>query len=173
MTTGDFNAFMKLFKDYFYHINNYQDSLLARIYGIYQITMGNQRPVYLVMMGNTQQVQGNEYIKYCFDLKGSMVQREVKEKVKNTYCLKDKNVLALKEKENFLMFKKDDIGTILKQMALDISLMNQFSLMDYSLLLCVEYHPGYVEKNQQNFKKHEIYNNWVEIDTSQKKQEDK
>lgn len=53
MTTGDFKAFMKLFKDYFYHINNYQDSLLARIYGIYQITMGNQRPVYLVMMGNT------------------------------------------------------------------------------------------------------------------------
>jgi len=66
--------------------------------------MGNQRPVYLVMMGNTMQVKDNKFVKYCFDLKGSMVSREVKEKVKNTYCLKDKNVLKLKEKENFLMF---------------------------------------------------------------------
>lgn len=104
MTTGDFEAFMKLFRDYFYHINDYEKSLLARIYGIYQVTMGNQRPVYLVMMGNTMQAKDNKYIKYCFDLKGSMVSREVKEKVKNTYCLKDKNVLKLKEIENFLMF---------------------------------------------------------------------
>jgi hypothetical protein len=43
-----------------------------------------------------------------------MVSREVKEKVKNTYCLKDKNVLNLKDEENFLMFRKDDIGKILK-----------------------------------------------------------
>jgi 1-phosphatidylinositol-4-phosphate 5-kinase len=35
MTTGDFEAFMKLFRDYFYHINDYPQSLLARVYGIY------------------------------------------------------------------------------------------------------------------------------------------
>lgn len=45
------------------------------------------------MMGNTLQAKSDEYIKYVFDLKGSMVSREVKDKVKNTYPLKDKNVL--------------------------------------------------------------------------------
>lgn len=97
MTNDDFEAFMRLFKDYFYHINNYHRSLLARIYGIYQVTMGDQNPVYLVMMGNTLRAKSDKYIKYVFDLKGSMVSREVKEKVKNTYPLKDKNVLNLKE----------------------------------------------------------------------------
>lgn len=93
MTSGDFNAFMKLFRDYFNHINNYPESLLARIYGIYQISMGDQNPVYLVMMGNTMKTESDKFVKYTFDLKGSMVSREVKEKVKNTYCLKDKNIL--------------------------------------------------------------------------------
>lgn len=77
MTTGDFNAFMKLFRKYFEHINEYRDSLLARIYGVYQVTMGELNPVYLVLMGNTKKCD-DKYIKYCFDLKGSMVKREEK-----------------------------------------------------------------------------------------------
>lgn len=35
MTSGDFNAFMKLFRNYFEHMNDFPDSLLARIYGVY------------------------------------------------------------------------------------------------------------------------------------------
>lgn len=60
------------------------------------------------------------------------------------------------------MFQRDDMGNIMKQMALDISLMNQFNLMDYSFLLCVEYHPDYFEDNKENFREDPIYKNWVE-----------
>jgi len=57
-------------------------------------------------------------------------------------------------------------------MALDISLMNQFSLMDYSLLLCVEYHPDYFEQNKDRFNEHEIYKCYVEKDMPNKREED-
>jgi hypothetical protein len=37
MTAGDFMAWTMLFKRYFEHVNMFEDSLLARIYGIYSI----------------------------------------------------------------------------------------------------------------------------------------
>jgi 1-phosphatidylinositol-4-phosphate 5-kinase len=40
MTLGDFNAFKKIFLYYFEHVNTNQDSLLARIYGVYSVKMG-------------------------------------------------------------------------------------------------------------------------------------
>ena len=39
MFPEEFTAFMKMFKYYFEHLNLYPKSLLARIYGIYSITM--------------------------------------------------------------------------------------------------------------------------------------
>lgn len=67
MTTDDFEAFMKLFRTYFEYItetdrqqeNNKnkdfrEDSLLARIYGVYKIEMEELDPVYLILMGNTK-----------------------------------------------------------------------------------------------------------------------
>lgn len=111
MTTGDFNAFMKVFRKYFEHLNVYKTSLLARIYGVYQVTMGELEPVYLVLMGNSK-ICEDEHVKYLFDLKGSMVKREEKGVKKNTHPLKDKNILQLKEKMDLLNFKKDDITKI-------------------------------------------------------------
>ena len=35
MTTDDFNAFMRIFKFYFEHVNVYKKSLIARVYGVY------------------------------------------------------------------------------------------------------------------------------------------
>lgn len=40
MTDSDFNAFMRIFRFYFREVNDRPDSLLARIYGIYSIQMG-------------------------------------------------------------------------------------------------------------------------------------
>ena len=36
-------------------------------------------------------------------------------------------------------------------MALDITLLNQFDLMDYSLLFCIEYNPEYVKHYPEEF----------------------
>lgn len=96
MTIGDFTAFSTLLKPYFEHVNRYPNSLLARIYGVYSVTMDETNPVYLILMGNSKKCE-DRHIKSIFDLKGSMVKREVEgESFKNTAVLKDKNFLKLK-----------------------------------------------------------------------------
>ena len=90
-------------------MNTYSQSLLARIYGVYSVQMEEQDPVYLILMGNVKKCSGS-YIKGIFDLKGSMVNREVFEKkngpkLKNTDVLKDKNFLKLKKEEQALLFE--------------------------------------------------------------------
>jgi hypothetical protein len=76
MTTNDFNAFMKLFKTYVEHIELFPNSMIARIYGVYKIQMEDLDPVYLILMGNTKKIP-DEYVRKIYDLKGSIVLREV------------------------------------------------------------------------------------------------
>ena len=54
MTTEDFNAWMKLFKSYFDHINTFPDSLIARVYGFYSVKLDDMEPVFVLMMGKTR-----------------------------------------------------------------------------------------------------------------------
>lgn len=90
-------------------MNRYPESLLARIYGVYSVTMDETDPVYLILMGNSKKCENN-HIKSIFDLKGSMVKREVPgDKHENTSVLKDKNFLKLKGEEKCLMFRKEDM----------------------------------------------------------------
>lgn len=113
MTEGDFLAFKKLFDSYFKHVNMFKDSLIARIYGVFSIKIDDQDPVYLILMGFTRKCQDDCYIRGVFDLKGSMVNREVKSKknlpFKNTATLKDKNFIKYKKDESFLLFEKHHI----------------------------------------------------------------
>ena len=106
MTLDDFNSFMKLFPYYFDHIKNYKNSLIARIYGIYRVDMDEMAPVYLLLMGNTKKID-NMYVNKIYDLKGSLDNRVVKgeeESFSNTACLKDINIINLKEKEVLTKF---------------------------------------------------------------------
>jgi hypothetical protein len=59
MTIDDFNGFMRMFRDYFRHICTYPESILGRVYGIYQIKIGNFDPVNMLIMGNGLNVQGS------------------------------------------------------------------------------------------------------------------
>ena len=125
MTMSDFNAFMYVFKYYFEHINQYPDSLIARIYGVYSVQMDDMDPVYLILMGNTKQID-DIYIKKVYDLKGSMIKRIVKgeeREFKHTACLKDQNILAFQKDEIFLKFQEKDIEKIVERMEYDLSLL--------------------------------------------------
>ena len=73
------------------------------------------------------------------------------DKHKNTAMLKDKNLLRMKRQSQFLRFETSDINNIMDQMAKDISLLSQFNLMDYSLLLVVEYNKEYVDRYPKEF----------------------
>lgn len=176
MTLDDFDAFMKLFKTYFEHINMDHSSLMARIYGVYKVQMEGLDPVYLILMGNTKRIH-NDFIKKIYDLKGSLSGREVlcpgcdkKTKCllgkgrgtendhhpfeaffKNTACLKDINFLNLHKDEVVMKFHRATAKRVAKQLMRDVVLLSNFGLMDYSLLFVVSFNPKYVQKHSERF----------------------
>lgn len=50
----------------------------------------------------------------------------------------------MRKEENFVRFAKKDAEDIMRRISIDISLLREFSLMDYSLLVVVEHNPNYV-----------------------------
>ena len=149
MTDSDFNAFMRLFRSYFRHIcsTSRKQSLLARIYGVYSVKMGSQKPVKMVVMGNTMRVQNGKMIRGVFDLKGSMVNRFVPGGPhKPTATLKDKNLINVCRENIYLRFKVKDIRQINDRLREDATLLRMFNLMDYSVLLCIEENPNPTKK---------------------------
>jgi hypothetical protein len=112
--------------------------------------MDDQDPVYLILMGSSVKANSN-FVKYKFDLKGSLVKREVKGSFKNSTILKDKNILKIKKDESCLLFQTNQISKIMKQIGHDVSLLSHFNLMDYSLLFVIEYNPEYVRKYPMEF----------------------
>jgi len=87
--------------------------------------MDDMDPVYLILMGNTKQID-DIYIKKVYDLKGSMIKRIVKgeeREFKHTACLKDQNILAFQKDEIFLKFQEKDIEKIVERMEYDLSLL--------------------------------------------------
>jgi len=58
-------------------------------------------------MGSSAMCQ-DRYVKYKFDLKGSLIKRITKDQnPKNTTILKDQNILKIRREENVLNFKVD------------------------------------------------------------------
>jgi 1-phosphatidylinositol-4-phosphate 5-kinase len=62
MTEDDFRAFMNLLRSYVRHICENPKSLIARVYGVYKIQMAEMKPVRILIMGNTMQVQERSQI---------------------------------------------------------------------------------------------------------------
>ena len=60
--------------DYYYHIKNHENSLLMKIFGVYEIQVKNQNAIYFLI---TENMIGQDFkaIKRCFDLKGSLYDR--------------------------------------------------------------------------------------------------
>jgi 1-phosphatidylinositol-4-phosphate 5-kinase len=136
MTDSDFQAFQRIQKAYFQRVCTDENSLLARIYGIYSVVMEDKKPVKLVVMGNTMKNASRHLA--VFDLKGSTIKRIVKGKITNTKTtLKDMNLLNMNTKNLWLNFDKKDRKKIMNAMMKDAEMLRQFNLMDYSLLLCI------------------------------------
>ena len=76
MNDNEMDVFVKALPEYFTHLMQNPDSLLARIYGIFTVVMEDLTPVHILLMSNAAQT-GKE-IMHVFDLKGSIINREVK-----------------------------------------------------------------------------------------------
>ena len=102
-------------------------------------------PVNLLLMANTIKHHNFEWIQNVFDLKGSIINRQVKmtPKIKKTSTLKDVNLQRIKKEKqidriDFLKLRKEDIDRINNMIATDTQMLCDFNLMDYSLLFAIE-----------------------------------
>jgi hypothetical protein len=96
MNSGELKTFKKMFKSYYeYLMNKNENSMLARIYGIFTVKLEDIEPIHLILMGNTLNfVNGNDdFLDSKFDLKGSLHGRLTKEDLdKKSTVLKDLNL---------------------------------------------------------------------------------
>ena len=76
-------------------------------------------------------------MKYMFDLKGSLVNREMKNPQPGN-TLKDINLLSIKFEENICKFTRSDKEFIMSQIREDVKILAKHNIMDYSLLLGIE-----------------------------------
>jgi len=94
-------------------------------------------------------------LKYMFDLKGSLINREVKinmKKHKPGMTLKDINLLTIRKGENILKLGLEDRATIMEIIEKDVGILRKQNIMDYSLLLAVENNQLYVGKQGSSTK---------------------
>lgn len=117
MNDNEMAVFVKSLPKYYEHLRENKNSLLARIYGIFTVNMEDLTPVHILLMANSAQT-GSE-IKNVFDLKGSIINREVKidSKTVPTSCLKDVNILNLAKEDNLLLFRPKDRDHIMAHIA--------------------------------------------------------
>ena len=106
---------MDSLKDYEEHVTMYPNSLIARIYGIFQVDMDGIQPVSLLLMANTIQMANDRADRpRVFDLKGSWNNRIVTDN-SGKQTMKDRNLLNLIKKttaDGILQFDKKDIKEI-------------------------------------------------------------
>lgn len=144
MNNEEYKTFQGIFKEYYRYLIRNDDSLIARIFGIFTVNKEKLQPVHLILMDNTVALQGKK-LKFMFDLKGSFANRESKmEKIHNpSHTLKDINLLNIKMNENILKFKPDDAQKIIETINRDVPILEKGNIMDYSLLLAIEENPDY------------------------------
>lgn len=107
MNNDELKVFKEALPDYVKHVLKNPGSLIARIYGVFTVTMEDLVPVHLLLMANSAQVKGN--VEYCFDLKGSIINREVKKsEIQKGGTLKDVNLLKVTKEEQILNFRAPD-----------------------------------------------------------------
>jgi 1-phosphatidylinositol-4-phosphate 5-kinase len=127
MFKDEFDIFMKAVPDYYEYLRFKPKSIIARIYGVFQVIMSDLSPIYLLVMGNTIKVNNKENIINIFDLKGSIVNREVHntKTLKKTSTLKDINFLKKKKEYSdknivLISFNEKDIELLNNQVKQDI-----------------------------------------------------
>ena len=107
--------------------------------------MEEQEPVHLILMGNTKKSNDSNIVN-VFDLKGSFIHREVKDKnLKPTATLKDLNLLNIRKEKMIMRFRPEDQIEIMKNIERDSEILRSHNLMDYSLLLAIEKNENYIK----------------------------
>ena len=99
MYEDELQKFLSMLPKYFAHLNQNPESIIARIYGVFKVQMEDITPVNLLLMANTIKHRSINSIQNVFDLKGSIINRQVRitPQIKKTSTLKDVNLQKIKQ----------------------------------------------------------------------------
>lgn len=139
MNANEKKVFIAALPTYLKHLSTYPQSLIARIYGIFTVEMEDMEAVDLLLMANAAHCGPD--IENVYDLKGSIVNRNVPHWSEKTDCLKDVNLLEQVKEKRHVNFIRKDMRKIMRMMFKDVKYLNSRNLMDYSLLLIIENNP--------------------------------
>ncbi|KAK1443846.1 phosphatidylinositol-4-phosphate 5-kinase [Babesia gibsoni] len=124
--------------EYYRHILNHPNSLIARFIGLFSMTTSKTRnsPTYFLVMNNVFYSTVAMHRRY--DLKGSWIGRSVpaNERKDHTVALKDCDMQDLKE---FIELDQRRVTELTSIIATDVDFLVASSLLDYSLLLGIHY----------------------------------
>jgi hypothetical protein len=143
MFNSEFHIIMDGLETYTEYIIKNPASLISRFYGVFEIQMEGLDPIKLILMQNTiQKYEEDSKIIKVYDLKGSMVHREVVFGENQT--MKDINLLNCKKSrikrgaQGLIQFRPNEIPGLSHTIDKDSMFLQSLSLLDYSLLLAVE-----------------------------------
>ena len=138
------NSFLK---DYYDLISENNRIILCKIYGVYTFKTGLNE-INFILMENIAPID-DKYIKYKFDLKGSLQGRKTKNFLiaKHNKTLKDLDYKELKKSKPITMNLPEAIAYDLEQLISEgIKILEKNNLMDYSFFLSI------IKINEENKK---------------------
>jgi hypothetical protein len=92
MTKSELKILLELLPKYYVHCIKYRNSVIARILGLYKMKLPDMDAMYFFLMENVIQIPTTAELLGMFDLKGSIINREVNEEGKTVDdTLKDCN----------------------------------------------------------------------------------
>ncbi|KAK9368761.1 hypothetical protein V1509DRAFT_622728 [Lipomyces kononenkoae] len=124
---------LKILKEYYNHVKDNPNTLLSQFYGLHRVKLPYGRKIHFIIMNNL--FPPHRDIHQTFDLKGSTIGRDYDErKLKNNKhaTMKDLNWLR---REKHISLGPRKRTQFMKQLEVDVKLLERLSIMDYSLLL--------------------------------------
>ncbi|CAD8068511.1 unnamed protein product [Paramecium primaurelia] len=133
----EFRFLKQIMRNYYYHIKNYPETLIIKLFGMHKIgikyqTMLREKVIYFVIMSNVFSTHQEINIRY--DLKGSTYGRYTFDN-DPTVARKDLNFLADIEKNIKLNINKNKSMLFFNQLEKDCKFFEENDIIDYSLLL--------------------------------------
>lgn len=148
--------------------------MIANVYGLYEIKIENQPSLSVILMSNAIQMIGlKSQIKFKFDLKGSRINRQVLPKfqklqryefthLSRKHVLKDEDFRFITKFNSVRLINVtlSDKRLIIQTLKQDTLFFQEHNIMDYSLLLAVEFLGGKKEK-KEHFEDWRMTNSWM------------
>ncbi|KAL5337540.1 hypothetical protein BJX70DRAFT_230513 [Aspergillus crustosus] len=123
----------KILPEYYKHVEQNPNTLISQFYGLHRVKMAYGRKIHFVVMNNL--FPPHRDIHSTFDLKGSMIGREVSEDYIRDHprsTMKDLNWLRRNRQLECGPAKRE---FFLAQLRRDVELLKRLKIMDYSLLV--------------------------------------